>query len=210
MNLELFLKLEPLTTGGMSMFQMQHFVINDNITPYKKLRQAVIELRARLEVLASSQLDFEESALNKQKLIEEKEALTGIDKQLKDIEIRRLDLIFNRRGTQLAQYEKEAEFFHDMIKKLVDEIGGFEKAQAVLSDPAAVNQIEEEYWTKRLARGMYSDFVNFGTVTKGVLESITALPIEQQHKIVNEALATQAEFGELLNNTRDALLIERD
>jgi len=210
MDLELFLKLEPLTTGGMSTFQMQHFVINENITPYRKLRQAVIELRARLEVLAGAQLDFEEAELKKEKLIEEKAALTGIDQKLKDIELRRLDLIFNRRGTQLAQYEKEAQFFLDMVTKLTNDVGGFEKAQEVLSNPEAYNQTEEDYWTKRLARGMYSDFVNYGTVTKGVLESITALPIEQQHKIVNEALSNQAEFGELLNNTRDALLIEKD
>jgi hypothetical protein len=210
MDLDLFLKLEPLTSGGMSIFQMQNFVINENITPYRKLRQAIIELRARLEVLTSSQLDFEESELKRQKLIEERDLLTGIDQKLKDIEIRRLDLVFNRRSTQLAQYEKEAEFFVDMVRKITDEVGGFEKAQEVLSDPTLYNQTEEDYWTKRLARGMYSDFVNFGTVTKGVLESIVALPVEQQHKIVNIALANQDEFSQLLNNTRDALLVERD
>lgn len=210
MNLELFLKLEPLTTGGMSTFQMQHFVINENITPFRKLRQAVIEMRARLEVLAGAQLDFEEAELKKQKLIEERDALTGIDQKLKDIEIRRLDLIFNRRGTQLAQYEKEAEFFLNAVNQLVNAVGGFEKAQEVLSNPEAYTQTEEDYWTKRLARGMYSDFVNYGTVGKGTLESIVALPIEQQHKIVNLALTNQAEFGQLLNNTRDALLVERD
>ncbi len=210
MDLELFLKLEPLTNGGMSVFQMQHFVINENITPYRKLRQAVIELRARLEVLAGSQLDFEEAELKKQKLIEEKEALTGIDQKLKDIEIRRVDLVFNRRGTQLAQYEKEAQFFVDMITKLTDDVGGFDKAQEILNNPELLNQTEEDYWTKRLARGMYSDFINYGTVGKGTLESIVALPIEQQHKIVNLALTNQADFAELLNNTKDALLIERD
>lgn len=210
MELDLFLKLEPLINGGMSAFQLQNFVINENITPYRKLRQAVIELRARLEVLAGSQLDFEEAELKKQKLIEEKEALTGIDQKLKDLEIRRVDLVFNRRATQLAQYEKEAQYFIDMVTKLTNDVGGFEKAQEVLNDPEAYNQTEEEYWTKRLARGMYTDFINFGTVTKGVLEAITALPIEQQQKIVNEALTTQANFGELLNNTKDALLIERD
>ena len=57
---------------------------------------------------------------------------------------------------------------------------------------------------------MYSDFINYGTVGKGTLESITALPIEQQHKIVNLALTNQADFAELLNNTKDALLIEKD
>ena len=210
MDLELFLKLEPLTNGGMSIFQMQHFVINENITPYRKLRQAIIELRARLEVLAGSQLDFEEAELKKQKLIEEKEALTGIDQKLKDVEIRRIDLIFNRRSTQLAQYEKEAQFFVDTVAKLTDEVGGFDNAQEILSSPEASNQEEEDYWTKRLARGMYSDFINYGTVGKGTLESIVALPIEQQHKIVNLALTNQADFSRLLNNTKDALLVERD
>lgn len=210
MNFELFLQLEPLVTNGMSTFQMENFVVNESITPYRKLRQALMEVKARMEVLANGDFDLQENELKRKKARQEFETLTGIDKELKEVEIKRLDYIINRTSTMRQQQTREAEFFMGIASELIDQMGGVEKVKQCLNDPKYHYEQETDYWTKRLSRSVCSDFINFGTITKGVVESISCLPLEQQKEIIQVALNQQAQLTELLDNTRDTLLVSRD
>lgn len=210
MNFETFSQLEPLITSGMSTFQMENFVVNDSITPYRKLRQAMMEVKARMEVLANGEFDLQENQLKLKKAQLEAAQLTGIDKEIKEVEVRRLDYIINRTSTMRRQQTQEAEFFMSMVDSLISELGGLDKAKELLSDPKAQYEQEADYWTKRLGRGVYSDLINFGTITKGVVESISCLPLEQQKEIVRVALSQQESLTKLLDDTKDTLLVERD
>src|ERR1035437_4298087 len=87
LDISLFLKIEPFITNGMSSFQMDKFVIEDQITPYRKLKQAMIEAKARLETITSIGFDIEELEVKKLKSVSEKEICDNeFDKRLKDIE----------------------------------------------------------------------------------------------------------------------------
>lgn len=210
MNFETFLQLEPLITSGMSTFQMENFVVNDSITPYRKLRQAMMEVKARMEVLANGEFDLQENQLKLKKAQLEAAQLTGIDKEIKEIEVKRLDYIINRTSTLRRQQTQEAEFFMSIVDSLIAELGGLDKAKELLSDPKVQYEQEADYWVKRLGRGVYSDLINFGTISKGVVESISCLPLEQQKEIVRVALSQQESLTKLLDDTKDTLLVERD
>jgi hypothetical protein len=210
MNLDKFLHLEPLISNGMSTFQMKNFVVNDSITPYRKLRQALIETKSRLEVLTTGEFDLKENQLRLQQAQIDFASLAGIEQQLKELDIKRLEFTINRTSALRIQQTREVEFFLGIIEDLIVTVGGTEKAMEMLSDPQQLMDNESEYWTKRLARGVFSDFVNFGTITKGVIESISMLSTEQQQEIIQLALNQQMTLTNLVDSTRDKLLVTRD
>lgn len=210
MNLSTFLQFEPLISNGMSTFQMKNFVVNDSITPYRKLRQALIETKSRLEVLTTGEFDLQENQLRLQQAQLERDSLTGIDQQLKEIDIKRLEFTINRTSALRRQQTNEVEFFLGVVEELINEIGGVDKAIEMMSDPTQLMDNESDYWTRRLARGVYSDFINFGTITKGVIESISMLPVDKQQEIIKLALDQQISLTQMLDTTRDTLLVNRD
>ena len=211
MNIDLFLQLEPLISNGMSVFQMEKFVINDSITPYRRLRQALVESKARLENVSSIDLDLEEVKLKKLKAEQEMANLEGIDQQLQEIQVRRFGFEVNRKEAHRLQVLREADFFLKVLTNIVnDELGGAEKTVELLNNPEYHMESEKDFWTKKLARTAFSDFINYGTIGKGTVESITCLPIEQQQEIIKLAINQQVELTSLLDTGRDNVLIERD
>jgi hypothetical protein len=210
MDIKLFAEIEPLITNGMSTFQIENFVVNESITPYKKLRQAMIEARGRLEVLANGEFDLMENQLKKQKAEMEAVHLSGIDLQLKEIEIKRLDYIINRTTGLRRQQQAEAEYFMSFVEALVKDMGGVDAVKEALQDPAYLYQQESEYWTKKLARSVFADFVNYGTISKGLTESIACLPKEQQKDIFLLAIDQQSTLTGIIDQARDTLLVEKD
>jgi hypothetical protein len=211
MNIELFSQIEPLISNGMSIFQMDKFVINESLTPYRRLRQSFVESKARLESMATLDLDLEEMKLKKIKAEQEMAQLEGIDQQIQEIQVRRFDYELNRKRTHRLQLIKEAEFFLNILTRIVnDEFGGAEKMVELLKDPEYHIQSEKEFWTKKLARSAFSDFINYGTIGKGTVESISNLPLEQQREIINLAINQQLELSALVDSGRDNALIESD
>lgn len=210
MDIKLFTEIEPLITNGMSTFQIENFVVNESITPYKKLRQAMIEARGRLEVLANGEFDLLETQLKKQKAEMEAVHLSGIDLQLKEIEIKRFDYIINRTTGMRKQQQAEAEYFMTFVESLVKDMGGVEVVKEALQDPAYLYQQESEYWTRKLARSVFADFVNYGTISKGLTESIACLPKEQQKDIFLLAIDQQSTLTGIIDQARDTLLVEKD
>lgn len=210
MDINLFSKLEPLITNGMSTFQMEYFVVNESITTYKKLKQALIEAKGRLEVLANGAFDLEENMIKRERAIMESEQCQGFDLQLKAIEIKRLDYIINRTTVMRQQQTAEVEFFMSVIEGLVADMGGVDHVQELLASPEYLYQQETEYWTRKLGRSVFADFVNYGTISKGLSESITCLPASQQAEIYKLAIDQQNQLTQLLTNTRDTLLVEQD
>lgn len=212
LDISLFLKIEPFITNGMSSFQMDKFVIEDQITPYRKLKQAMIEAKARLETITSIGFDIEELEVKKLKSVSEKEICDNeFDKRLKDIEYRKFDFELNRKRVLLNQLEKEATFFLDIVKGVVDTFyGGNESVIRCMADPTFQETKESEFWTKKLARSVFSDIVNYNVVSKGVLESLTCLPLEQRKEILNIANEQCVDFNKLMITTRDEVLTIKD
>jgi hypothetical protein len=97
-----------------------------------------------------------------------------------------------------------------IVDSIIEELGGLERTKELLGDPKLQYEQESAYWTKRLGRGVYSDLINYGTITKGVVESISCLPLDQQKEIIRVALNQQESLTKILEDTKDTLLVERD
>lgn len=213
MDISLYLSIEPHMSNGMSTFQMDNFVINESITPYRKLRQIVVEMRARLENITSMGFDIEELQIKKAKAEHDHSVCTDgkYAVQLLEVQIRRYDFELNRKQSILDQQKAEVQFFQTQLEKLAAaHPGGQEQLVKDLQDPDFHLLNEAHFWTHKLARGVQSDMVNYGTVSKGVLEAMLNLPADQQEQILllgtGGALATQLALG----GKRDQALIEQD
>lgn len=214
-NINLFLSLEPLITNGMSIFQMDKFVINDHITPYRKLRQAIVETKARLENITSYKFDIEELEIKIEKVNHELSTII-LDEQnfnyrLKKVELKRLEFELNRKQAVLLQIEKEAEFFLNVVHEIIEkDFSGIDSVITSFKDPHFHLTHEAQFWTEKLSRSVCSDFVNYGTISKGVLESLSNLGLDQQKTILDKAVEKQHDFSIMVNNSKDILLVNKD
>lgn len=212
MDISLYLKLEPMFGVGMSRFQMENFVVGDSITPYRKLRQALIETRARLETITTHRFDLEEQLLKKQKAEQDLEKATDpIEKGLADVQVRRHEFEINRKQSIIEQLESEAKFFLAQIDQIVQvEFQGAEAAVQLLKESTTHDVKEAEFWTKKLARGAFADLINYGTISKGIMESLMCLPVEQRVQIINEAAEQHVVHTQLISQQRDLQLVSKD
>lgn len=211
-SIDQYLKLEPLFTSGMSTFQMNHFVINDHITPYRKLKQAMVEARARLENITSIGFDLEELKIKRDKAHDDYlKAAKGPDSLLLEVQVRRFDFEINRKEALIAQAKKESDFFLDIVKEIVNlEFGSTDDAVLKLSSEVYQQDQEREFWTQKLSRSVFSDLINYGTISKGLMDSILCLPTEQQKLIVDSATQRHVEYQKQLTAGNDQALIKAD
>jgi hypothetical protein len=220
MDTSRFSALVPHVTLGMSTFQMDNFVINDSITPYRKLRQAIIEAKTRIETCIMYELDVEEFEIKLEIARAETPEDSGarepnairIDsgaRKLNAIHIKRLEYELNRKRAMVNQITQEAQFFIDTIDQIVtSEYETTEQAVAALASPDRQYQEEQSFWVKKLARNAYADMVSTGVISKGVIDSIECLPAGQREAVLyNGAMLTQQFAMEFTKLKDDVLAI---
>lgn len=211
-NAELFFKLDKFFATGMSAFQINHFVIDDFITPYRKIRQAVTEVKARLENKALLELDIEELELKVQKHgTTAKESTDYYKKAKAEIRRKRAEYQLDRKRSVLVQMDYEISVFTEkLMAVVVQDFGDIDSLVDTLSKPEYHIAQEAEFWTKKLANSAFSDLMNYGVITKGVIESIVCLPAEQQSAILNGALEKHLIKSNQLKSVRDERLVALD
>lgn len=190
-KLNQFMELDPLFTSGMSIFQMEHFVINDHITPYRKIKQAVIEARARIESATVLSFDIEELEI-KIKQAENKKSTTPDNNEilLAKVEIRRHKFELDRKQRILNQTKDEIEFFVNTISKLIkDNFKSEEEAIKLLNNKEYIDNAEQVFWKEKLSRSVFSDLINYNTISKGLFESILCLPDNMMSDVIQNGIA---------------------
>jgi hypothetical protein len=213
LNLSAYNSIQPMISAGMSNFQMQHFVIDDQLTVERKMRQLVMEITTRLETLTHGTFELEEKQIALARIEEQVTVANPSDLDIREqkLKIDRATYVINRRIAQNKLIQSEAAFFSDALEKLVHEnYGSIDKAIKALRDPNTLIEGEETYWTKRLARGAMSDIINYGVITKGTIEAICNLPAEQQREIYSLANQNVNNVQKVINATRDEVLALAD
>lgn len=211
--LDTYFSVEKFFTVGMSEFQMKNFVINDHITPYRKLKQAVIEARVRLENITSYGFDLEEiiikhddaykRSLNKNLEIKEQ--------RLAEVEIRRLEFERDRKQLLIEQLKSEAKFFLTQIEEIARQnYGGVNALVGKLQSSEFISAGEKEFWTEKLTRGAISDLVNYGTLSKGIFESILCLGSEEALGVISKAIDHHQDYVQESTEIRTRVLTKKD
>lgn len=197
---------------GMSAFQIENFVINEQLTPYRQVRQALIELRARVETKAMLNLEIEELEAKVERNISIKKTTTsGIDCRLLAIENKKYDFERERKLRMVSQLEKEATLFDSIAQQLITQhFIDQESFAKLLANKAQVNAQEAMYWEERLAKSALSDLINYNTLSKGTVDAILSLPKDMQTSILDKGLNASIRLTASLTTLKDCNLAKLD
>ena len=206
---QLFLKLDQYFTSGMTPFQMRNFVINDFITAYRKLRQLVVEIKARIENRTGILFDIEELEIKIDRLNKIKPA-DEFQHRLEDVERKRYEWQLRQKNLLITQINFELVTFSNVLTQLVEEQGGLDKLIENLQSDEFHEKEESQYWIEKMANSAYSDFINYGTISKGVVDTINLLPPESRSLAIEKALEKQYDTITELNKQKDRLLVSKD
>ena len=182
-NDEIFSIIESNGSWGMSDFQSRYFVVNSQVTNYRRVRQAILEIETRIG--AKKQIERNVKKTEIEKKICERNLLTEEDdlqKQLIEVDIEQLNY-------DLSVYEKkysvvldELNTFAEIIKDIVPDLETMEKYKAN-------NEIEERnYWIARLGKQAAMDLLTIGRVGQGNMDSIAMMPIDDQKATIKAAI----------------------
>jgi hypothetical protein len=170
-------------------YKADNFVGGAQITPYAKLKQWLIELRSREDVvehleylLRKKEIDIE---LEKEKI----EFLTEpLRKELVELSIKDMNIDLRKYQRNLKDAYKERQIFIDLVKEFLD------SEDSILPDGTPLievfgnelleDKLEKEYWSIRMAKQAMLDMISYGRIGTGNLDSILMMSPEQQKEVM--------------------------
>ena len=173
---------------GQTMYQNDTFVVGSQITPYKKVQQALLELEARqhgyVELQYKHKLCTNSRKKLERELKREKERPDSDELEVERIEIEMEKAKYDESlfEKKYITYEREISEFCDMVRNHMDEKKGIEYYRVTQEDE------DRKYWITRMAKQAVVDVHNCGRIGSGNLDSILNMPAEEQLTAVQGAV----------------------
>lgn len=176
--------------SGQTDFQSRHFVANSQITPYKKVKQSLMELEVRYHAYHEIRASLRRAEIMRQKLLIEKDKQSDpLDAELIQIDIDKNDYDITVWKRKLRQAEYEINTFLSIVKEHA-------KTPEELEYYKGHNEEEErQYWIARMAKQAAMDIISFGRVGSGNMDSIAMMDPKDQLA----ALTSAVEYSGLIN-----------
>ena len=180
------------TENGQTQYQAENFVAGSQLTPYRMLKQCLIELDSRhhSRFNISNEIKRAEIEVQLAKRAQDKEE-DDLKKQLIqcDIDDFNHDLYIWKR--KLKQAEQEIMDYVNQAKAIMGD------NTELLEKAISYDQEEErKYWITRMAKQAAMDMVSYGRIGTGNMDSIAMMPEEDQIM----TLATTLQYHERLGN----------
>lgn len=181
--------------GGWSMsdFQSRYFVVNSQVTNYRRVRQALLEIETRIAALKqierSSKRTEIERKIKQRDYDNESDDLT---KELIAVDIEQLDYDLSQYDKKYRVAKEELNKFADIVKDVVPDIQTLESFKDH-------NELEErKYWITRMGKQAAMDLMTIGRISQGNMDSISMMPIDDQKQTVKAAMKYNAVMGKNL------------
>jgi hypothetical protein len=187
---------EWINSQGMSDFQSRYFVVNSQVTNYRRVRQALIELDNRIGAEKQIVRQRKKRIIEKQILQRDYDNETDdLKKQLIQVDIEQADWDIHMYNKKERQCQTEAANFINMIKTLVPDKESLEKYKD--HDEEA----EREYWVTRMAKQAAMDLSTVGRITQGNLDSILMMPLSE----VKDTIGLAIQYNGILEKGMQAI-----
>lgn len=188
--------------GGWSMsdFQSRYFVVNSQVTDYRRVRQAILEIETRLAAKKQIIRDSKRSGI--QLRIKERDyALESkdLEKELILLDIDQLEYDISVYTKKLRIVEEELDQFAKLIIEIVPNFKELEKYKE------HNDELEREYWIYRMAKQASVDMVTTGRIGAGNLDSIAMMAPEDQALTIGSALLNSKKLTAGINKIEEAL-----
>lgn len=187
---DIFSLVEKNGAWSISDFQARYFVVNSQVTNYRRVRQAMLEIETRIAARKQIERNVKRTEIQKKMALRDYEAQDdSLAKELILVDIEQFDY-------DLSVYEKkykicleELEQFAAIIKDVVpnmEDLRGYENHN---------EEEERRYWLARMAKQAAMDLITIGRIGQGNLDSIAMMPLADQKETIKAALT----YNSLLN-----------
>jgi hypothetical protein len=188
---------------SMSDFQSRYFVVNSQVTNYRRVRQALLEIETRIsakkQIIRNMGRSKIEIKIKERDLIAEDKDL---EKELILLDIDQLEYDISVYEKKLRVVEEEIDEFSKLVMEIVPNIDELEKYKV------HNEELEREYWINRMGKQACVDMVTTGRIGAGNLDSIAMMSPEDQISTIGSALINSKKLTsgitliekEILNN----------
>ena len=184
--IELSYKLE----GGQTKYQNQNFVVGTQITPFKKVQQALLELQSRDNTRVELQYRHDKNSIDIKKLNRQlKQATDPLDKEMIEVEIEKAYYDRSIWEQKVTICKREIANFTGQLEEMVDKSKGVEYYLDTNEEE------DKKYWISRMAKQAACDMISFGHVGTGNMDSIMNLPPDDQIQVLSGAVHHSALIG---------------
>lgn len=182
-NTEIYDLVTSHGSWSMSDFQSRYFVVNSQVTNYRRVRQALLEIETRLA--AKKQIERSRRKTEIQRKIHERalaEEQDDLKRELIEVDIDQCDYDMSVYDKKYKVCLEELEKFAEIIKDIVPNIQELETYKEH-------NEVEERnYWIARMAKQATMDLMTIGRIGSGNLDSIAMMPLGDQKETIKAAL----------------------
>lgn len=170
-------------------FKLKHFVAQSHVHPMHQIRQYMLELNAKQEMIEQWEKDSATFEIQIEIEQEKKEHVTyKAEAKLCDLEILDLERKIKIVKEKLQTANKERNKIFRLIEEFNESPKGRDERGVlyidILSDREKSEEVEKEYWEYRLAKQAAMDMIAYGRIGVGNIEAITQLESDSQNKIL--------------------------
>ena len=195
-NKEIYKAVEEHGTWSMSDFQSRYFVVNSQVTNYRRVRQALLEIETRIASKKQVERSKKKTEIErKMKLRDYEQTVDELKKELISVDIEQLDYDISVYEKRYRVILEELEVFAEIVKSIVETAEDLEYYKEH-------DEVEEQnYWIARMGKQAAMDLMTIGRIGQGNMDSIAMMPIAVQKDTVKAAL----KYNALLGNGMQAL-----
>lgn len=182
--------VEKEGSWAMSDFQSRYFVVNSQVTNYRRVRQALLEIETR--IAAKKQIERNRWRTETQKKIYLRDLTNEHDELKKEM----IMIDIDQCNYDLSVYDKKYKVCLEELKKFAEIVKDIVPDIETLYSFKEHNEVEERnYWIARMAKQATMDLMTIGRIGQGNLDSIAMMPLNDQAETIKAAL----KYNSLLN-----------
>lgn len=192
--------VESHGSWSMSDFQSRYFVVNSQVTDYRRVRQALLEIETRIAAKKQIVRDSKRSEVKLK--IKERELVNQADdleKELILLDIDQLQYDISVYAKKLRVVEEEINEFVKLVLELVPSVADLETYKE------HNEELEREYWIYRMAKQASVDMVTTGRIGAGNLDSIAMMAPQDQAITIGSALLNSKNLTAGITKIEDAI-----
>ena len=176
--------------SGMTRYQCEHFVADTQLTPWRKVRQALMELETRYHAYMENRNSLRKAEILRKRLNRDMPLLPDeLDRELMQIDMEKNDYDIGIWKRKLRQSELELKYFLEVVEKYIDD-------EHDLEYYCTEHEHEERiYWIARMGKQAAMDIISYGRIGSGNMTTIMDMPEEDQVETLGVAVQYSGMIG---------------
>ena len=189
---------------GQTKFQNEYFVVNSQVSPYRQIRQAMMEIQGRTNALQKTTIQFKRCLNDIARVTaardKEKDEFHKVDRQY-ELELLYLDkqIWLNK----IHQCKEELNGLFDIIKAKAG-TSNPDEITKILEDKELESMEEHKYWIARMGKQSAIDLLTTGRIQAGNLESILQMAPEDQAAVTDLAMTYSTAVNKSIGGIKEA------